>query len=217
MSTMQPSNSKPSITRSVTRSVAWGIIVNGVLPYIIYSSFVDQLGEWQALILASAPPLLSSARELVLRRRVDTIGALALAGILFSLISLSLGGSARVLLLRSTVITGLFGVIYLGSLLLARPLMFYIARFFETGDEPERAAEWNGLWAFAGFRYGMRLMTIGWGIGLLAEAVVRFVLVQALAVEQFLLISPVLDYGFLLGLLSWTIWYGNRMKRARPE
>ena len=117
---MSTSNSKPSIANTITLD----IIISGVLPYIIYRFSVSQIGEWQALILASVPPLLKSARELILRRRVDTIGALALAGILVSLIGLSLGGSARVVLLRGSVFTALFGVIYLGSLLFARPLIF---------------------------------------------------------------------------------------------
>jgi len=208
---MLPSYSKSSITRTV----ALGITINGVLPFIIYRSSVSQLGEWQALILASVPPLLNSGRELILRHRVDTIGSLALAGILFSLISLSLGGSARVLLLRSTVITGLFGVIYLVSLLFARPLIFYIVRFFETGDKPEGIAKWNRFWTTSTtFRYGMRLLTIGWGIGLLAEAVLGFGLLQVLTVEQFLLISPLLGYGFFFGLLFWSFWYGNRMRQS---
>jgi hypothetical protein len=207
---MLQSTSKPSIPYTV----ALGIIINGVLPFIIYRFSVGQLGEWWALILASVPPLLNSAREFVLRHRVDTIGALALAGILFSLINLSLGGYARLLLLRSAVIPGLFGVLYLVSLLFARPLFFYIARFFETGDDPARLAEWNELWTFTSFRYGMRLLSIGWGIGLLAEAVLRLVLVQVLTVEQYLLISPLLGYGFFFSLLFWSIWYGNRMKRS---
>jgi len=183
-----------------------------VLPFCIYRFSVQQVGEWQALLLASVPPLLNSAREFVQRHRIDAIGLLTLAGILFSLISLSLGGTARVLLLRSSVITGLFGGIYLGSLLFARPVFFYVARFFETGDDPRRVAEWNDLWASTSFRYGMRLLTVGWGIGLLAEAVLRVVLVQVLSVEHFLLMSPLLGYGFFLSLLFWSIWYGNRMK-----
>jgi hypothetical protein len=208
---MSPDNSKPSITQTVVLD----IIISGVLPYIIYRSSVSQLGEWPALILASVPPLLKSARELILRHRVDTIGALALAGILSSLISLSLGGSARMLLLRSIVITGLFGVIYLGSLLFAQPLIFYIVRFFETGDTPEGIGQWNELWGTSTtFRYGMRLMTIVWGIGLLTEALLRFVLVQVLTIEQFLLISPFIGNGFNFGLIFWSFWYGNRMKRS---
>ncbi len=207
---MQPSTSRPSIARTV----ALGLIINGVLPFLIYRFSIAQLGEWQALILSSVPPLLNSAREFVLRQRVDTIGALALAGILFSLISLALGGTARVLLLRSALIPALFGVLYLVSLLFARPLFFYIARFFETGDDPVLIGEWNALWTSTTFRSGMRLLTTGWGLGLLAETVVRLVLVQVLTVEHFLLISPAISYGFFLSLVFWSIWYGNRMKRS---
>jgi hypothetical protein len=177
---------------------------------------VGHLGEWPALILAAILPLLNSVRKFFLHHRIDTIGALALASILFNLLSLLLGGSARALLLRGSVISGLFGVFYLVSLFFVRPLIFYIVRFLETGDKPEGIEIWNGLWATsAKFRYGYRLLTIGWGIGLLMEALLRFVFLQVLTIEQFLLVSPFLGYGFNFGLIFWSLWYGNRMKQAQ--
>jgi hypothetical protein len=208
---MSTSNSKPSITNTIVLD----IVISGVLPYLIYRFSVSQIGEWQALVLASVPPLLKSARELILRRRVDTIGVLALTGILLNLIGLSLGGSAQALLLRGIIFTALFGMFYLGSLLFARPLIFYIVRFLETGDTPEGIAQWHELWTTSTtFRYGMRLMTLVWGIGLLIEAMLGFVLLQMLTVEQFLLVSPFIGNGFNFGLIFWSLWYGNRIKRS---
>jgi hypothetical protein len=205
----------PNDTKSlIMRSIAIELIINGLFPYLIYSASVSRLGEWPALILASVPPLINSVREFALRRRVDTIGALALTGILFSLISLSLGGSAHALMLRGVVITGLFGIIYLVSMLVGRPVIFYIVRFLETGDKSEGIAQWDGFWKnSANFRYGVRVMNIVWGLGLLAKALVQFVLVQTLTVEQILLVSPAIDNVFFLGLFFWSLWYGNRMKQ----
>jgi hypothetical protein len=208
--------SQGSLRPSLSKSVVIEIVINAALPYIIYRSLVGRLNEWPALILASVPPLLYGLREFVLRHRVDTIGALALASILFRLISLLLGGSARALLLRGSVITGLFGVFYLASLFFVRPLIFYIVRFLETGDKPEGITAWNELWATSvKFRYGVRVLTIGWGIGLLVEAWLGFAFLQVLTIEQFLLISPFLGYGFNFGLIFWSLWYGNRMKQAQ--
>ena len=88
-------------------------------------------------------------------------------------------------------------------------------RFLETGDQAEGIAQWHELWMTSiSFRHGMRLMTVVWGIGLLMEAVLGFVLLQVLTVEQFLLISPFIGNGFNFGLIFWSLWYGNRMKRS---
>ena len=51
---MSTSNSKPSITNTI----ALDIVISGVLPYLIYRFSVSQIGEWQALILASVPPVI---------------------------------------------------------------------------------------------------------------------------------------------------------------
>jgi hypothetical protein len=81
--------SQISLRPSISNRVAIEVLINAALPYIIYRSSVGRLGEWPALILASVPPLLYSIREFVLRRRVDTIGALALVSILFIQVNLS--------------------------------------------------------------------------------------------------------------------------------
>lgn len=44
--------------------------------------------------------------------------------------------------------TGLFGVVVLGSLLLPRPVMFYFGRKFATDGTAEGLAYWNGLWRY---------------------------------------------------------------------
>jgi hypothetical protein len=87
---------------------------------------------------------------------------------------------------------------------------------FLTGNVPERIVGFNALWHYPAFRFAMRLTTIVWGLGFLLEVGVRSFLVFTLTIQQFLLISPFVFYGFLGGLALWTVLY-SRKGRKRIE
>jgi len=60
-----------------------------------------------------------------------------------------------------------------------------------------------------------------WGVGLLIELVVRVTLAFTLTINQFLLISSILSYGFLGVLLLLTLVFArirrNRQRRALEQ
>jgi hypothetical protein len=46
--------------------------------------------------------------------------------------------------------------------------------------------------------------------------VLQVILAFALSIEQGLVVSPILGYGFYLVLLGWSFWYGKR-RREKGE
>jgi hypothetical protein len=60
------------------------------------------------------------------------------------------------------------------------------------------------------------VMTLVWGLGLIADVLVSVVLVLVLSIRQYLLINPVIGYGTLGALSLWSFLYGQRAK-ARGE
>jgi len=71
------------------------LLVNFLLPWLIYRYTQAQYGETHALILSAAPPLLWSGVELARFRRVDALSLMVLIGIVLSLGAMALGGDAR--------------------------------------------------------------------------------------------------------------------------
>jgi hypothetical protein len=63
------------------------------------------------------------------------------------------------------------------------------------------------------FKRSMRLMTLVWGFGLLAEAAVSASLVLTLSVHDYLIAGPIVGYGTMGGLGCWTWWYANYKRR----
>ena len=146
-------------------------------------------------------------------RKFDTLSLLVIAGIALSLVATLLGGSPRLLLVRESLITGIFGLIFLGSLLFPKPLMFYIVKTTVTKQGMSEEA-FASRWSIPGFRFTFKLMTVVWGAGLLVEATVKIILAFTMPTGLFLVVSPIISYGIYFGLLGWSILYGNQRRKA---
>jgi phosphate/sulfate permease len=58
-------------------------------------------------------------------------------------------------------------------------------------------------------------MTAVWGAGLIAQMVLQIILAFALSIEQDLVVSPIVGYGFYFVLFGWSFWYGKKRKKQR--
>ncbi|MGH2387872.1 MAG: VC0807 family protein [Chloroflexota bacterium] len=200
--------------RDMMRGMAPSIMVNGVLTVLVYQILLGrQVSNVPALILTALVPAAWTVGSLARARRVDTLGALSLILIAIGILASVISGNARFILIKESFLTGLFGLVFLGSFLLPRPLMFYFGRQFATGGVPKRIARWEGLWQYESFRHGNRVMTAVWGIGFVLEAAARVTLVFVLSASAFLVVSPILVYAVLFGLIFWTIRYGRAAAR----
>ncbi|KMN83487.1 membrane protein [Chromobacterium sp. LK11] len=189
------------------------IIVNFLLPWLCYRYGEPRWGEAGALMFSALPPVLWSVVELVRFRRVDALSLLVLAGIGLSLLAMLLGGDARLLLLRESLITGLIGCGFLLSLALRRPLVFYLARATLARESAQGRERFEQLWRLDGFRRAIQRMTLWWGLGLSLEAGGRAYLAWTWPVERFLLVAPFISYGVMGGLCLMTLLYRRRMRR----
>jgi len=205
---------QPPTMRGMLRGLAPSILVNAGLTFAAYQVLVSQhVASVRALILTALIPAAWTVGSVARTRRVDALGVLSLIFIALGILASLISGNAQFILIKESFLTGLFGLVFLGSFLLPRPLMFYFGRQFATGGEPHRIAYWDGLWQYASFRHVQRVMTAVWGIGFVLEAAVRGALVFALSVSVFLVVSPLMVYAVLFGLIFWTIRYGRTMAR----
>ncbi len=189
------------------------LLVNLALPWLVYHFAEPVWGEYGALLASSVPPILWSAAELAWHRRVDALSVIVLAGIALSLGATLLGGDARLLLVRESLVSGLIGVAFLGSLTTSKPLVYFLARATVAREGGERAADFEDWWQDDQARTMIRGMTTGWGIGLIGEAVLRTWLAWHWPPEQFLAVAPFVSYGVMGALFLWTLWYRQRLAK----
>jgi hypothetical protein len=202
-----------ALTRKTLGSIAIELLVNFLLPYVIYVNAEAGIGQVHALLAASLPPIVWSLIEFARKRRVDAVSILVLAGIVLSLLAFFGGGSARFLQLRENLVTGLIGLVFLGSAAIGRPLIYQLARAGKLRKSQAEAEQFEALRSKQHFRRGMTVMTLVWGFGLLVQTMVACLLVFRLSIRHYLIVSPIIGYGTMGGLALWTFWYVKQMKR----
>lgn len=189
------------------------LLVNFALPYVIYTYTEAPLGEVGALLASSAPPILWSMAEFARHRRLDALSVLVVAGIALSLLAMLGGGGAQFLQLREKMVTGVIGLAFLVSAAIGKPLIYELARAGMRRRSEGEAEQFAAMQVHAGFRRTMTVMTLVWGLGLIADAALSGVLVFTLSVRANLIVNPLIGYGTMAALGLWSFLYGRRARR----
>ncbi len=192
------------------------ICVNFVLPFLIYSYAAPRLGDVQALLASSVPPILWSLAEFIRHRRLDALSLLVLAGIILSLLAFFGGGGPRMLQLREKLVTGVIGMAFLVSAAIGRPLIYELARAGMARRASAEAERMQRLRNDRRFRRTMTIMTVVWGFGLILDVAIGAALVFSLTIKEYMIVNPIEGYAVLGSLSLWTFWYSRRAK-ARNE
>ena len=117
-------------------------------------------------------------------------------------------GSASTYLGQEIAIDLLLSSVFLGSLLVGRPLTgLFAAEIFPL---PE------ALHDHPVYRRTHRIMTLAWGTYFLARAGVRLLAFVSLSSSGYVLVVALSDVPFLLALLGWSVWYATRQLQREP-
>ncbi|MBZ4014596.1 hypothetical protein CCS38_02270 [Streptomyces purpurogeneiscleroticus] len=174
------------------------------------SAYVSMLGA----TLAAA---LRVAYVALLPRRFDVFAAFMLSvwgvGLLLSFVS----GDARFVLAKDSVPTGLAGLIFLGTAVAGRPMIFAVIR--RTQGRTARArAELDQRWADEpAFRRTVTIMTCVWGIGLLTEAVIRLPMIYLLPLDAATGLSGLMQIATFVLLTFYTVIHRRLATRRTAQ
>jgi len=201
------------------RGLLPSILICGILSFIIYQLLKSytSVSDIEALAISAVPAIIYGMVSIVRQRQLDLIAGITIVGIAVTMTAAFVGGDPRLFLIRESFLTVALGIASLVSLLFPRPLWFYIFRYFVSGNDPERRAAFDANWQYALFRSYIRIVTIVWGVTYLGEFILRVILVYNLSIPQFLAISPFIFYGITIGVIAFTIAYGNRTRRRGEE
>jgi hypothetical protein len=203
------------------RGLAPDLVLSALLPFICYRILLAQgVATVSALAWASVFPLAGLLLGWVRTRTLDAIAFVALIFIASSVLVGLVTGSARANLLVGSARPALFGLAFLTSLLLARPLTFYFAKQFASGGDPSRMSLYEARWQdqdYEDFRHGHRITTAVWGVAFLLEAVVFTALVLNFDPEGLGGVTSLISFGVLVGLVVWTNVYVSRLESATSD
>lgn len=203
----------PTFPRGVVRNLALDI----ALPWLAVQLLTRALGfsDLTAIAIATGFPVVSVVSTALRRGRVELIGVLVLVALIGGLAISFATQDVRFALMRAVPGAALIGIACLISLATRAPLMFFIARQFTAGDDPEKIAAWNERRVnSAGFRRAMRVLTLVWGLAFLAKAALWTISALILPTSAALLTGPVIGFGTFAALMALTIAYA-RLGAAR--
>jgi F0F1-type ATP synthase membrane subunit c/vacuolar-type H+-ATPase subunit K len=168
-----------------------------------------------ALAIATIFPLIEMALEFAEMKRIGVIAMVALAGIVTGFGVAFITGNGIFAVLKDSAFTFVFGVIFLGSLLTKRPLIYTLNLDLAVTDAAARA-EGIALWEKPAARRSFRLMTIVWGIGLMLDAIVRVIVTLSVPLATAAALSPVISLAAVGALIVWTMLYARARRAAAP-
>ncbi|NRD80389.1 hypothetical protein HPT25_24005 [Bacillus sp. BRMEA1] len=189
------------------------MVINGAIPMVVYNLLLHYFSSFNALLIATLIPLADNLYHLLKHRRSDSFGLFMLTGFILSLLAFMLGGNERLILLRESLVTGLLGCIFIGSLFFSKPLIYHFAIRFSVNNQDDMKGEFAKNWELPYFRFVIRIMTVIWGITLLGEAIIKTILVYELSIPAFLAVSQVVFYGAIGVAILWTILYRRYAKK----
>jgi intracellular septation protein A len=172
-----------------------------------------------ALLAGGLSPALNNLRVWASSRRLEPLGIIVMSFLAIGTAASLISGSVFFALIKESFLTASFGLVCLGSLFAARPLMFYLVRQFVAGDDPVRLEWWNGLWQYREFRAAMRFVTAVWGTAYLVEALLRVGFALVLPPALMVVISPVMGFAVMIALIAWMRRYllALRERRIRAQ
>lgn len=192
-----------------------GLLWDLGLPLVVYyAGRILGYDVLPALAAAAGAALLRVAFIAVVRRRLNGLAAFIGGTFALLLVVSLLTGDPRILLAKESVLSGAAGLLLVGSCLLSRPLVYSIARKANAA-KPELLADWDTRWRDEpAFRKHFTMLTVVFGGVLLADAIIRLVLVYTLPVNTMANLSPVMHVAALGLLVSWALWHRNRRQRT---
>ena len=193
------------------RKLLWELLWDVGLPAVVYyggrALGYDAL---PALAAGSVAALIRVAFVAVVRRRLAGLGALVGATFALLLVVSLLTGDPRILLARESVLSGAAGLLLVGSCLIGRPIIYTAARKLNAG-KAELLADWDTRWQTQpAFRRRFTMLSAVIGCVLLADAILRVVLICLLPINVMANLSPVLHVAAIAILLACGLWYRKR-------
>jgi intracellular septation protein A len=219
MSKMQTAN-QPALSRRALRTRLLSTLIYAALvPYLIYRVVSERyhLSAVNALLLAAISPAVGSLIEFARKRQLSVLGLLALVGIAAKVVSALLFHDARLVLISDSLLSGVYGLILLGSVLIGKPVVVLVTSMY--GKSAEQRAQMKQSLQASGVQRYLLVLTTMWGVGLLLMLGISVLLTYTLPIATVVLIRPLVDYAMIAALVAMTAAYGyvarKRQQTAR--
>lgn len=199
----------------------YGQLITGALvPIIIFYIFnrFDQalMGSLLAAGWGAVALLFTYWRE----RELNIFAAIAVPGMLIELIGTVVTGSADFYLAAAAITNGLWGILFLGSLLLPRSMIQMIAEALSSNLGSEQSLKDLKL-TEKQYKRTWQYLTAMWGAANLLTAAVLIIAQLNLSLEAYLLVRTVVGFPVTILLIvvsaRFPVWHWSRIRQSEKS
>jgi len=117
--------------------------------------------------------------------------------------------SAELYLIQPVIVSGIWGLAFIGSAMIGKPLTGVFANeLFPFPDEVRRSAT---------FRRVFGRLSYAWGAYQLFRSALRAATVLGLGVDLYVVVNLATGVPMIAAMMSWSIWYAVRSFRRSEE
>ncbi len=166
------------------------------------------VGIVPGILVATAVALIAVRYEQK-RDRSGVIVRIALALVLIQAVVGIITRSAEVYLIQPVIVNALYGIAFLVSPLIGKPLTAVFANELYPFPQEVRDSET--------FRRVFTRLSYAWGVYQLVRSAVKAVALIGLGVDVYVVVNFATGAPMIAGMMSWSIWYAVRGFRRSDE
>jgi intracellular septation protein A len=160
-------------------------------------------------IVASTAVSLAAWRWERKRERPGLMARISLAIVLFQAVIGIVADDARVYLAQPVLVNAVYGLAFLVSAAIGRPLAGAFASEMQEMPDVVRASQT--------YRRVFGRISVAWGLFLIGRSVLRLLTLSVWSVEGYLLVNVATGMPLIVAMMTWSIWYGFRGFRRSEE
>jgi hypothetical protein len=197
-------------------SILFSVVVNAVFPYLIYRALAPKFpsGSVVPLLVSTIFPLFGLSFSIWRRRSADYIAIISLVEISASIIVTIVAQDVRLALIARALQGTITGVFFLATIVVGRPLFYYVARQFVAASSPKVSADFEAAHKRDRGRT-FRALTALWGVGTILVSLVNLAIAMNLPPATYLLVAPIISIGMNVVMIVFTIRYSSSRFRRQ--
>jgi hypothetical protein len=196
-------------------AVAASIFVNAVVPYLTYRALEPLYppGSLTPLLAATIFPFLALSFGLFRKRSVDAVAVISLVEITVTILVTVAASDVRLALIARALQGTLTGLFFLATIVIRRPLLYYVARQFVAANAPTIVSGFDASNQLDRGQTFSRLTGV-WGVGTILISVLNLWIAQNAQPETYLLLAPTIGIGGNVAMIAFTIRYASTRFRT---
>ncbi|KAJ3277197.1 hypothetical protein HDV01_000249 [Terramyces sp. JEL0728] len=197
--------------KQMRRGILQMVMMNIILPIVIYSILEGRVSLVLALALSGIPPALEGLYNIYKTKQIDAIAVMVVISIIFSIVVVLVTSDAKLILLKDSIQTILLGLLFGTSIFMQENLIWRYNRQF-SGHNPDTQKELDEQWKNPRVKQTTNILCIVWAIGFLIEAGIRIILIYTIPTGTLGYISPCLLIVILGVLALFSVQYVKHVR-----